>query len=259
MTKLIVGNWKMNIGVRESVALARAVLLSTRGARLTPDIVLCPPFVALSEVRKVVARSRVSLGAQNMFWEDAGSFTGEISPRMLTEMHCSHVIVGHSERRQHLLETDSMVHAKVVAAFQSKLTPILCVGETLEEHKRGEAEQVVASQLRAALQHTRPSPAGLVVAYEPVWAIGTGVAAYPQDAVAIHALIRRLIKEEISESVAKVTPVLYGGSVDDANAFTFLREPEIDGVLVGGASVHSRKFVEIMNAATDVMEGVANS
>lgn len=259
MNKLIVGNWKMNIGVRESVALARAVLLSTRGKHVTPDIVLCPPFVALSEVRKVVARSRVALGAQNMFWEEAGSFTGEISPRMLVEMHCSHVIIGHSERRQHLLETDSMVHAKIVVAFQSKLTPILCVGETLEEHKRGEAEQVVASQLRAALQHTRPGQAGLAIAYEPVWAIGTGQAETPQNAAIMHELIRRVLKEELPEHVVKATPVLYGGSVDDANAYAFLREPEIDGVLVGGASVHSRKFAEILNAAEDVMEGQANS
>lgn len=259
MNKLIIGNWKMNIGVRESVALARAVLLSTRGKHVTPDIVLCPPFVALSEVRKVVARSRVALGAQNMFWEDAGPFTGEISPRMLVEMHCSHVIVGHSERRAHLAETDSMVHAKVVAAFRNKLTPILCVGETLEEHKRGEAEQIVASQLRAALQHTRPGQAGLVIAYEPVWAIGTGETETPQNTAIMLELIRRVLKEELPENIVKATPVIYGGSVDDANAYAFLREPEINGVLVGGASIHVRKFTEILNAAIDVMEGLTES
>ncbi len=255
MSKLIVGNWKMKIGTRESIALARGVLLALRGKRTVPEVVVCPPFVALGEVRKAVAKSRVALGAQNVFWEDDGAFTGEISPRMLTELGVTHVIVGHSERRAHLAETDEMVHAKLVAAARNKLTPILCVGETADERARGEAESKVAAQVRAAVRHVRFGREGFAVAYEPIWAIGTGESATPADAVAMHAHIRRILVAELDGPTAAKAPILYGGSVDGTNAFSFLREPEIGGVLVGGASVKIHQFIEILNAASDVIEG----
>ena len=255
MSKIIVGNWKMNIGTRESIALARAVLLSLRGKKTVPDVVVCPPFVALGEVRKAVAKSRVALGAQNVFWEDQGAFTGEVSPRMLVELGVSHVIIGHSERRGHLRETDDMVHAKVMAALRHRLTPILCVGETSEQRKRGEAEQVVADQVRAALRHAKVGRERLLVAYEPIWAIGTGEAATPEDAVTMHELIRRVLQEELSADAAAGTKILYGGSVDGTNAYAFLREPMVQGVLVGGASVKITQFTEIVSAAIDAAEG----
>jgi triosephosphate isomerase len=253
--KLIVGNWKMNIGSRESIALARAVLLAVRGKKTVPDIVVCPPFPSLGEVRKVVARTRVSLGAQNMFWEDTGAFTGEVSGRMLTELGVTHAIIGHSERRGHLHETDDMVHAKLVAAARNKLTPILCVGETHEQRERGEAEAVVSEQVRAAVRHVKFAREGLIVAYEPVWAIGTGEAATPKDAVLMHELIRRVLGEVMGADAANAVRILYGGSVDGENAYAFLREPAVNGVLVGGASVKISQFSEILNAASDVMEG----
>lgn len=255
MSKLIVGNWKMKIGTRESIALARGVLLALRGKRVVPDLVLCPPFVALGDVHKVVARSRVGLGAQNMFWEDEGAFTGEISPRMLTELGVTHVIVGHSERRSHLHETDEMIHAKLEAAVRNKLTAILCVGETADQREGGDAEKIVAAQVRAAVRQVRFGREGLMLAYEPIWAIGTGKAATPADAVAMHTLMRRALAEELDGPTAARTPILYGGSVDGTNAFSFLREPMVGGVLVGGASVKIHQFIEIMNAAIDVIEG----
>lgn len=255
--KLIVGNWKMNIGTRESSALSRGVLLGLRGQRVVPDVVVCPPFPSLGEVHKIVARSRVALGAQNVFWEDAGAFTGEVSARMLTELGVQYVIIGHSERRRHLRETDDMVHAKVVAAVRGKLTPIVCVGETQEQRSRGEAETVVAEQLRTALRHARFGREGLVVAYEPVWAIGTGESATPQDAVMMHEMIRRVLSEELAQDAAQKTRVIYGGSVDGGNAYAFLREPVIEGVLVGGASVKISQFNEIIKAASDVLEAQA--
>jgi triosephosphate isomerase len=251
--KLIVGNWKMTIGTRESIALARAVLLSTRGKRIVPDVVLCPSFVALGEVRKVLAKSRVTMGAQDVFWEDTGAFTGEVSPRMLLEFGVTHVIVGHSERREHLRETDDMVHAKVLACLRQNLVPILCVGETREQRQRGEAEAVVSEQVRAAVRHARVGREGLVVAYEPVWAIGAADAATPADAVMMHEMIRRILREELPAHTVNV-PVLYGGSVDGSHAYAFLREPAVDGVLVGGASVKISQWNEILKAASDVLE-----
>lgn len=252
--KLIIGNWKMNIGIRESAALSRGVLLAVRGQKVVPDVVVCPPFVALGEVRKIVARSRVALGAQNMHFEDSGAFTGEISARMLLELGVAYVIIGHSERRQHMHETNDMIHAKIIAALSHKLKPILCVGETHEERERGHSERAVAEQLRSALRHVKIGRDGLVVAYEPVWAIGTGEAATPADAVAMHEMIRRVIGEELPEDAAKNSPIIYGGSVDGANAYSFLREPAIQGVLVGNASVKISQFTEIIKAASDVLE-----
>lgn len=253
--KIIVANWKMYIGIRESVALARAALLALRGRTVIPEVIVCPSFVALTEVRKTVARSHVALGAQDLFWEDTGAFTGEESARTLAEAGVTCVIVGHSERRRLFGETDEAVGKKVVAALAHALAPIICVGETAEEHTAGRTEEVVSRQLSAALKSvTLRDKDRLYVAYEPVWAIGTGTPATPADAVAVHRVLRQLLK---TEGKAYATSILYGGSVDSTNAYGFLREPEIDGLLVGGASVKLQQFSDIVRAAGEAMEGAA--
>jgi triosephosphate isomerase len=253
--KTIVGNWKMNLGSRESVALARGVILALRGKKTLPEVVVCPPFPALGEVHKVTARSHVQIGAQNLFWEEKGAFTGEVSSRMLTELGASHVIIGHSERRRLLGETDAMVHQKLAAALSAKLVPIFCVGESKEQRDAGQHQDIVAAQLHAGLSGLRLRPRDqFFVAYEPVWAIGTGVAATPADAVAMHSFIRTHLRDVIGEAAGSVR-VLYGGSVDGANIYSFLREPEVDGVLVGGASVKLQEFKRIIDTAVELMEG----
>ncbi len=251
--KTIVANWKMNVGTRESIALARSVLLVLRGKKVIPSLVVCPPFTALSEVRKIVARSHVALGAQDASWEAQGNFTGEISLRMLAEHGVTHVIVGHSERRRVLGETDEMVGKKFAAVLAGGLTPILCVGETKAEREAGEAEAVVRRQLTSALRAAGTVRKAIWIAYEPVWAIGTGVSAEPADAVKMHSAIRSMIADILPSLKNQVT-VLYGGSVDPKNAYAFLREQEVDGVLVGGASVKANQFAEIVQAGVQVME-----
>lgn len=252
--KTVIANWKMNVGTRESVALGRGVLLSLRGRKVIPDTVICPPFVALGEVRKLIARSKVSLGAQNMSWEEQGSFTGEISPRMLEEAGVSHVILGHSERRNILGETDEMINKKLLTALKSGLVPILCIGEQKADRDGGKAEEVVLGQLRAALKgvHLKKKDQ-LFIAYEPIWAIGTGVSATPQDAVEMHSVIRSAAADLLGEANFSI---LYGGSVNSDNAYEFLRENEVDGVLVGGASLKLNQFTGIISAAAEVMEGL---
>jgi triosephosphate isomerase (TIM) len=257
--KTIVGNWKMNVGTRESVALARGILLALRGKKALPTVIACPPYTAIAEVRKVVARSHVLLGAQDVFWEEVGAFTGEVSVRMLGEHGVTHVIVGHSERRRVLGETDEMVGKKLACALGAGLVPILCVGEDKKERAEGKAEDVVGRQLTAALGSLTPKGrAKLMIAYEPVWAIGTGEAATPADAVAMHAFIRAQAGK-LLPSLASSTQVLYGGSVDGSNAYAFLREKEVDGVLVGGASVKLKEFSDILAAASEVIEAQGDS
>ncbi|MBI4599050.1 triose-phosphate isomerase [Candidatus Uhrbacteria bacterium] len=253
MSKLVLGNWKMHPGIRESLALARGVLLGIRGKEALPEIVLFPPFLALPEVHKLLARSRVGLGAQDLFWEEVGAFTGEVSSRILLEVGCRHVLVGHSERREHLGETDAMVRRKVEAAWRAKLVPVVCVGESATERESGGAEAAVEARLRAVLGGLAfPPSARLVVAYEPLWAVGSGTPALPEQAAERHALIRTLLVRDFGFPVAAVR-VAYGGSVMGENAYAFLREPEVDGVLVGGASLKLAQFLEIIQAASDVL------
>jgi triosephosphate isomerase (TIM) len=253
--KTIVANWKMNVGVRESVALARGTLLTLRGRRVIPDMVICPSFVALSEVRKVIARSSAQLGAQNMFWETNGSYTGEVSSRMLEEMSVTHVILGHSERRLHMGETDEMINKKVLHAIEKRLLPILCIGETKEERDADQTREVIQRQLSECLSGVRLNASDkLFVAYEPIWAIGTGEAADPSDVVAVHSFIRMILQEMFPSTSDSQLSVLYGGSVGDENAYSFLREKEVDGVLVGGASVKINQFKGIVQAASEVLE-----
>ncbi len=253
--KTIIGNWKMNVGVRESVALARGTLLAMRGRKIAADVVVCPSFVALSEVYKVTARSSIALGAQNFFWEDHGAFTGEVSARMLTEVGVTHILLGHSERRHLFGETDDRVNKKMRQAFAHGLIPILCVGETQEEYTQGQTRTRIQSQLAAALFNVRlKNRDQLYIAYEPVWAIGSGKTPVVSEMIAIHAFIRQLFFELYPLTEPSAVRVLYGGSVDSQNAYPFLREEEVDGLLVGGSSVKLNQFKDIIVVAGDVLE-----
>jgi triosephosphate isomerase len=253
--KTIIANWKMNVGTRESVALARGVLLALRGRRRLPETVVCPPFTALGEVRKAVARSHVSLGAQNVAAEEQGAFTGEISTRMLAEHGVSHVIVGHSERRALFGETDESVGRKLVRVLSAGMVPVACVGESAAERAAGGEREAVAAQLRGALRglHLRHKER-VLFAYEPVWAVGTSMPAKPADAASMHAWIRSLVPELLPGIKPGQFAVLYGGSVDGSNAYSFLREDEVDGLLVGGASVKLSEFTKILESAAEVLE-----
>lgn len=252
--KTIIGNWKMNLGVRESVALARSSLLLLRGKKVAPYLVICPSTIALSEVRKVVARSGCGLGAQNMSSEDQGAFTGETSARMLFEVGATHVIIGHSERRQLFGETDEMVNAKLLKAIEHNLIPIVCVGETKVERDAGHVKKVITHQLSVAFKNVRPKfSETLCVAYEPVWAIGTGETPTVNEIVEVHAHVREIFGELFPTAPVSAFAVLYGGSVNGENAYEFLREKEIDGLLVGGASIKIHQLKEIIDAACQVL------
>ena len=245
---IVAGNWKMNTTLREATSLVSEMkprLDAVRGVRK----VVCPPFVSLASVADLLRGSTISLGAQNMHHEDSGPYTGEVSPTMVAEL-CEYVVLGHSERRQHFGETDESVNLKVKAAVRVGLKPILCVGERLHERDEGRAEAVVERQLRGGLDGVEPV-GGLVVAYEPVWAIGTGRAATPDVAQGMMANIRSVLASLYGGDTASDVPLLYGGSVNPANASDFMREPDIDGALVGGASLDADSFVEIVRAAAE--------
>jgi len=245
----------MNVGVRESVALARGTLLTLRGRKTIPDLVICPPDVALSEVRKVIARSSAKLGAQNVSWEVSGSHTGETSTRMLQEFGVTHVIIGHSERRQHLGETDEMIQKKVAHVLAEQMIPILCVGETKLERDAGQAQEIIRHQLSVALQGVRLRGGDkLFVAYEPIWAIGSGEPASVGEVVEMHRFIDSVLTQLFPDAPEGQISVLYGGSVTGENAYGLLRETEVDGVLVGGASVKLNQFKDIVGAAAEVLE-----
>lgn len=249
---MVIGNYKLHCGVRESAALARGVLRGLRGGTHVPDVVLLPSFPALGEVRKVVARTHVLLGAQNLAPVAGGALTGEVSAAQLKDAGCAYVLVGHSERRRVLGETDTMVHDKLVIAYAASVTPILCVGEDAVARGAGQAQDVVAVQLTAALTGvTVQKSERVMIAYEPVWAIGTGDAATPGDVVAMHQHIRRVCKGLLGD---RAVDVVYGGSVDGKNAYDFLRERDVDGVLVGSASVKLAEFLLIIAAAAEVMQ-----
>ena len=243
---IVAGNWKMNTTVPEARALVTAMrdrLEAVEGVAK----VLCPPFVSLSPVAEMLRESSVHVGAQNMHHEEKGAYTGEMSPAMLADL-CRYVILGHSERRQHFGETDTGVNLKVKAALDAGLRPIVCVGEGLEERERGRAEQLVSGQIRASLADIQPSE-GLVVAYEPVWAIGTGRAATPDVAQEMMSHIRRELAGLWGRDTANEVPLLYGGSVTPDNISDSMEQPDINGALVGGASLNADSFVEIVRLA----------
>ncbi|HSE93291.1 MAG TPA: triose-phosphate isomerase [Methylomirabilota bacterium] len=241
-TPLVMGNWKMHGTLAEARALATAVrdgLKRPRGV----EVVLCPPFTALAAVAEILGGGPIRLGAQNCHWEASGAHTGEIAPPMLVDVGCRYVIVGHSERRREMGETDEQINRKVRAALAHGLTPVLCVGESAEERRQGLTFTTVEGQLRAGLSGmTAEAVARIVLAYEPVWAIGTGVNATPTQATEVHGYLRGLLSELTSKETAQTIRILYGGSVKAENAEALGAEPEIDGALVGGASLNAQGF-----------------
>ena len=247
---LIAGNWKLNKTATEAYKLVAEMMPGLRNIKGVEKL-LCPPFTALMAVSRLIKDTDIRLGAQNMYWEEKGAYTGEISPAMLAEF-CQYVILGHSERRAYFGETNEQVNRKVLAALALHLIPVICVGETLEENEAGRAAGVISRQVREALLglDLLAGPDPIVIAYEPVWAIGTGRAA---TAEGVNTLIRNVIRPTVAgmfgESLAQGVRVLYGGSVDANNAREFFRQPEIDGALVGGASLKARDFVAIVEAA----------
>lgn len=245
--KLVAGNWKMH-GSREETGTLIRGLAEALGDGPSSEVAVCPPFVYLPDAASAVAGTRISLGAQNLSAEPAGAFTGEISGGMLRDLGCHYVIVGHSERRSLYGETDEIVAAKYLAAQREGLVPILCVGETLEEREAEVTDQVVERQLRAVLDAAGiASFADAVIAYEPVWAIGTGRTATPDQAQEVHALIRGILAGD-DDTIAVSVRILYGGSVKPSNAEDLFSMPDVDGGLVGGASLDAGGFAEICRA-----------
>lgn len=242
----IAGNWKMHKTVGESMSLVEALEDELEGVEGC-DVAVCPPFVALDAVHEVLAGSDIGLGAQNMHWEEQGAFTGEVSPVMLEGL-CEYVIIGHSERRTIFEEPDEWINRKLLAALAYGLKPIVCVGENLEQNEAGKTEEFCGKQVRAAFKGVSAEQARLVtIAYEPIWAIGTGVPAHGEDANdIIRRAIRGLLAELYDEQVAQTMRVQYGGSVKPHNVTEFLSQPEIDGALVGGASLQAGDFAEIV-------------
>jgi len=240
---LIAANWKMNTTVSEASKLVFTMRDGLDGIE-NVEKVLCPPFVSLAAIRELLKESSIKLGAQNLFYEAKGAYTGEISAAMIAEL-CEYVIIGHSERRQYFNETGEIVNRKITAALQAGLKPILCIGERLAENEAGRTEEVVTEQLETALSGVN-NPAGLVIAYEPVWAIGTGKAATGQQANETIAPIRRTIARLYDDNFAGDLRILYGGSVTAGNATEFMQQAEIDGALVGGASLDANTFMDIV-------------
>jgi triosephosphate isomerase len=239
---IIAGNWKMYKDVNEAVELANEIKRSVFDVD-NVEIVICPPFIDLSDVGEMLHESNVALGAQNCYWESEGAFTGEISVAMIKSVGCRYVIIGHSERRKYYGETDETVNLKIKAAIDGGLIPIMCVGETLEEREAGKTMDVVKRQVTGALKgfdETYLDP--LVIAYEPVWAIGTGKTATPDQAQEVHAMIRGLLTELYSETFSASKCILYGGSVKPDNIKDIMGESDIDGGLIGGASLSSDSF-----------------
>lgn len=251
---VLAGNWKMNKTIAEAVEFTRAIRSGLNGVQ-GADRVLCPPFTALAAVKELLSGTDIALGAQNMYWEEKGAYTGEVSPGMLKEL-CQYVIVGHSERRAYFGETDAGVNRKVKAALAHGLLPIVCVGETEAQYDTGQTEIVVRRQVHDCLEGlTIEQVAGLVIAYEPVWAIGTGKAATVDGAGAvISRTIRGTVAEFFGETPAQAVRVQYGGSVTPANIAEFMAHPDIDGALVGGASLKA-DFVDLVRIAAGTKGG----
>jgi len=247
--RIVAGNWKMNMNNKEAQALAKDVA-KVLGNVTDVDVVLCPTFTSISAVADSIEGSSLGLGAQNMHWEEKGAYTGEISANMLLTAGCRFVILGHSERRSYFGETDETVNRKLKSAIKAGLTPIVCVGETQEERESGVTEKIIETQVRGALEGVASADFdGAVVAYEPVWAIGTGLTASTEQAQEVHAFIRKLLASIVGEEVAAKTRIQYGGSMKPANAAELLGQPDIDGGLIGGAALDAESFAGIVNAS----------
>jgi triosephosphate isomerase len=245
---LIAGNWKMNLTLEESENLIHRIkkeISDLEGVK----VLVSPPFTSLPAVKRAIGDSEIRLAGQNLYWETSGAFTGEISADMLVEVGCSHVILGHSERRTLFHETSEMVDLKVKAAVGARLVPIVCIGETLEEREGGRTSDVMKEQLDKSLKHLKEGkimPSSTILAYEPVWAIGTGKTATPEQAQEVHQFIRQWVKENFDGETANDIRILYGGSVKPENAMDLMSMPDIDGALVGGASLKADLFIPII-------------
>jgi len=252
-TPFVAGNWKMNTTVSEARKLVSQMFFHLEEIKGV-EKVLCPPFVSLPVIKEMVRGSSIKLGAQNMYFETKGAYTGEISPVMLQEL-CDFVILGHSERRTYFGESDEVVNKKIKAALAHKLRPILCVGENAEENEAGETDKVINRQVRKALDSIAPpsdNAESIIIAYEPVWAIGTGKAATVDQVVSTVRLIRGILAELWHSEIAENLRVLYGGSVNSRNIAEFVSSPEIDGALVGGASLQPEQFVSIVRQTAEI-------
>ena len=248
--KVIAGNWKMNKTLNESISLIKEIKLASLNLHGRVDMIICPPFTSLETAAALVKESAVKLGAQNMHFEDSGAFTGEISASMLKSVGVEYVILGHSERRTIFKETDEIINKKLKKALSSGLKPIFCVGETLEERESGRMESVIETQVVNGLKEIPDSDfANIIIAYEPVWAIGTGRNASPAQAEEVHVFIRNLVKKLYSEGAAEKCIIQYGGSVKPDNSRELLSMPNIDGALVGGACLKADSFVDIVKSA----------
>lgn len=249
-TTTIAGNWKMNKDSDEAVQVIIALKAKSPGFPRDIRVIICPPFPSLALARQLLEGTSIAVGAQNMHDEDEGAFTGEVSARMLKSVGCEYVILGHSERRQIFGETNDFINRKAKKALSARLIPILCVGETLEEREKGITEQVISTQVKGVLSGLSASDVeNSIIAYEPVWAIGTGKNATPQQAEDVHRFIRKLVGQLYSWPVAEKTVIQYGGSVKPENAAGLLNQPDIDGALVGGACLKSEDFNKIIQAA----------
>ena len=250
-SKFIAGNWKMNTTRAETASLLKALLNNLPVLRNT-IVLVAPPFTNLQTAAEILAKSPIKLGAQNLYWEDKGAFTGEISPIMLKDLGCTYVIIGHSERRQYFNESDYDVNRKVGAALKHGLLPIVCVGETLQQRESEQTLAVVEQQIRLGLRGFSASDAmQFTIAYEPIWAIGTGRAAKPADAVEVHSNVRSTLADLFGRLAADSIRIQYGGSVTPENIAAFICEPEVDGALVGGASLKADSFTAIIKAAVE--------
>ncbi len=248
-TPMIAGNWKMNLGIEESCGLVKSIGEGIKNVN-NVDVLVAPPFINIPAVKDAIGGSSIILSAQNMHYESSGAYTGEVAPQMLVENGCTHVILGHSERRSIFGESSEMVNKKVEAAIQADLIPIVCIGETIEEREAGKTFDIIRAQLEGSLacfSSKGSIPASTIIAYEPVWAIGTGLTATPEQAQEVHLFIRNWLKENFNQESSDKIRILYGGSVKPDNAADLMSRADIDGALVGGASLKADSFLGIIN------------
>ena len=246
---IVGGNWKMNKTINEAINTVEDLKTKLEGVEGV-EIVIFPPFTALKMLQGLLQGSNIGLGAQNMYYEEKGAYTGEISPLMLQDVGCRYVILGHSERRGYFGETDELINKKLKTALSFEFTPVVCVGEKLEERKAGRATEIVEAQVRKCLQGIGPEEVKrVVIAYEPVWAIGTGETATPSQAGEMHRFIRKILKELYGEELANFIRIQYGGSVKPENIKGLMKEEDIDGALVGGASLNTESFAKIVKGS----------
>lgn len=253
--KIVAGNWKMHKTLEEGIFLAKEIILKLQTGNRKPEtiVILCPPFVHLKSISEIINHqssiSNLHLCSQNCHWENQGAFTGEISPAMLKSVGVEYVIIGHSERRQFFQETNEMLAKKIIAVLKNNLRPIFCCGETLEQRNQNKQLHIVAQQLKESLFHlSKNEMEQVVIAYEPVWAIGTGLNATPEQAQEMHQYIRKLIAEQYNKELAENISILYGGSCKPDNAKSIFYQPDVDGGLIGGASLKADDFVKIIEA-----------